>query len=85
MCDRPYLQYQYTCTIVYAHCDSCYPCKGHIEVDLPAEWVFSVSDDGLRESVQRRWQVIKADDSLRVTRFLQVRDDVTASTHQIGA
>ena len=80
MCEK-FKQIQYTCTIVWA--------QGHIEVSLPPDWVFSVSDnvDDLRASVERRWQVIKGDDTLCVENFkvLQVRENVATSKHQIGA
>ena len=73
------LQYQYVCRIAW----------GKFSYFLPPEWVFSVqdTDENLRLSVERRWQVIKGDDRLVVSNFkvLQVRDDVPASEHQIGA
>ena len=72
-------QIQYTCTIVWA--------QGHIEVSLPAEWVFSTTTTDLIKSVERRWQVIKGDDNLYVKNFkvIQVRDGVPVSRNQIGA
>ena len=72
------LQYQYECRITWAKFS--YFC--------PPEWVFSTqdTDENLRLSVQKRWQVIKGDPNLRVTQFkvLQVREDVKPSKHQIG-
>ena len=78
MCEAM-LQYQYECRITY----------GKFSYSLPAEWVFSCedTDENLRLSVQKRWQVIKADPNLRVTQFkvLQVREGVKPSKNQIGA
>ena len=85
MCNE-YMQIQYTCTITYAFCNMCQTCQGHIEWDVPAEWIFSTDIEGLRESVERRWQVIKGDDSLRVNNFkiVSVREDVATDAYQIG-
>ena len=73
------LQYQYVCRIAW----------GKFSYFLPPEWVFSVqdTDENLRLSVERRWQVIKGTKDVKITHFqvLQVRDDVQTSKHQIGA
>ena len=86
MCNE-YMQVQYTCTITYAFCLTCLKCKGHIEWDVPAEWVFSTDTEGLCESVERRWQVIKGDNNLRVSNFkiVSAREDVATDANQIGA
>lgn len=86
MCEK-FLQVQYTCTITWAYCAHCNPCKGHIEYDVPAEWVFTTDQSSLKQSVERRWQIIKGDDALRVTNFriTHVRPDVRTDVNQIGA
>ena len=76
MCET-YLQVQYTCTITWSNC----------KYDVPAEWVFTKDQTGLRERVEKRWQVIKGDDALVVSNFsiVDIRLDVNTSKNQIGA
>ena len=78
MCEAM-LQYQYECRIAW----------NKFAYWLPPEWIFSCedTDENLRLSVQRRWQVIKGTENLKVTHFkvLQVREGVKPSKNQIGA
>lgn len=72
-------QFKYQCTIVWS--------EGHIEQTLPAEWVFCQCALELAERVEKRWQVVKGDDSLYVKDFrvLDIRTDVVVSDTQILA